>query len=94
LTNHSWPGNVRELKNVLQYAMVKCKKELIEPTHLPAVLSQMPYLPSRKRHRGPKLHESDIQNALKQAKGNRSRAAKILGVSRSTLYRNLDLQKS
>jgi transcriptional regulator with PAS, ATPase and Fis domain len=89
LMNHNWPGNVRELKNVLQYAMVKCKGETIEPMHIPDFLSQSKPLRSRKRHREPKIYVSDVDKALKQTKGNRSRAARILGVSRSTLYRTI-----
>jgi transcriptional regulator with PAS, ATPase and Fis domain len=88
LTAYSWPGNVRELQNILQYAMIHCNG-IIEPEHLP--ISCAGFSPIRRRK--PKLQEHDVNQALQQAGGNKRRAAEILGVSRSSLYRFFERQK-
>ena len=93
LMNYSWPGNVRELRNVLQYACVRATSEVITPADLPPNLSpsdtpKMHY----KRKRRLKLTDSRVDEALEMAQGNRQEAAKILGVSRSTLYRFFERQ--
>ncbi|MCP4398040.1 MAG: sigma-54-dependent Fis family transcriptional regulator [bacterium] len=89
LTSHPWPGNVRELQNVLQCSLIKAQSELIEPEHLPIICLQLP-LPVRQEA---KLREENVASALQRAKGNKRRAAEILGVSRSTLYRFFEKQK-
>jgi transcriptional regulator of acetoin/glycerol metabolism len=86
---HPWPGNVRELQNVLQYAMIRCQGEVIEPHHFPMLSSK----PLPVRHREAKLRKQDVALAMQKADGNKRRAAEILGVSRSTLYRFFDRQK-
>jgi sigma-54 dependent transcriptional regulator, acetoin dehydrogenase operon transcriptional activator AcoR len=91
LMNYSWPGNVRELRNALQYASVRATSEVITPVDLPPNLiffenHKIPY----KRKRRLKLTKSQVAESLKTAQGNRREAAKILGVSRSTLYRFFD----
>ena len=90
LLDHDWPGNVRELVNALQFALVKTNGGVIEPEHLPqevlkAGASQTRSKVGRKR----KLSVEQVRGALEQAGGSRSKAAKLLGVSRSTLYRYL-----
>jgi transcriptional regulator with PAS, ATPase and Fis domain len=90
LTAYSWPGNVRELQNVLQYALLHCQGSTIELEHLPESLSSTVCSPPGVRHREPKLEAKDVARALKAAGGNRKQAARLLGVSRSTLYRFFD----
>jgi len=85
--HHSWPGNVRELQNVLQFAYVKCQGRMIEPRHLPSNLQWIMPRPSRLRRRKSKLQPIAVAEALKKAGGNKRKAAQILGVSRSNLYR-------
>jgi PAS domain S-box-containing protein len=96
LMSHPWPGNVRELQNALQFALVKCKDAVIEPGHLPASVfggggpvtgGGSEQGPRRGRRR--KLTEQGVRRALYQAGGNRSEAARLLGVGRATLYRFL-----
>jgi transcriptional regulator with PAS, ATPase and Fis domain len=84
---HTWPGNVRELQNVLQFASVKCQGHVIEPRHIPSNLQRSKIEPSTVRRREPKLQPIAVAEALKKASDNKRHAAKILGVSRSTLYR-------
>jgi transcriptional regulator of acetoin/glycerol metabolism len=87
---YRWPGNVRELQNVLQFALLHCQGNTIEPRHLPEYLhSTGPGRPGAQR-REPKLESKDVARALKATAGNRKEAARLLGVSRSTLYRFFD----
>ena len=91
LMNYSWPGNVRELRNVLQYASVRTTSNVITPADLPPNLNlSEPLKKPYKRIRKLKLTESRVTEALEMANGNKRDAAKILGVSRSTLYRFFD----
>ena len=89
LMTHDWPGNVRELQNVIQYACVKSKGGTIRPSHLPAAVLSAGTKPARRRKRRRKLTEKAVRNAIDQTNGNKLQAAKLLGVSRATLYRFL-----
>ena len=91
LMNYSWPGNVRELRNALQYASVRATSEVITSADLPPnLISFENHKMNYKKKRRLKLKKSKVAEALKIAQGNRREAAKILGVSRSTLYRFFD----
>jgi PAS domain S-box-containing protein len=88
MMGYTWPGNVRELQSALRFALVKCKGRIIEPDHLPMELREWKGdrpLPGPRR----KLDAERVQAALTQSGGNRSKAARILGVGRATLYRFL-----
>ena len=87
LRSHSWPGNVRELINMMKFALAKCHGQKIKPEHLPPTLHVNMARLYISRQREPKLKSNAVVEALKEAKGNKCRAAEILGVSRSTLYR-------
>ena len=91
---YSWPGNVRELINALEYAFVLCPRGLLAPEHLPGTLlsgSGEPRVASPARARGGLSREERerIREALDQARGNKTEAARILGVSRVTLWKKL-----
>jgi transcriptional regulator with PAS, ATPase and Fis domain len=91
LIYYSWPGNVRELRNVLQYASVRTTSGVITPADLPPnLISFENHKMHYKKKRRLKLTKSQVTEALNIARGNRREAAKILGVSRSTLYRFFD----
>lgn len=88
---HDWPGNVRELQNWIQYALVKCKGGTVLPEHLPPRPGHGRGAPaSEARPRRKRLDELTVADALHRANDNRVQAARILGVSRATLYRFLD----
>ena len=90
---YKWPGNIRELQNAIKYALVKCKDQIIEPVHLPPFLNlknEKPTIPGIKKTRSRKLNTNSVRDALKQTNENKVEAARILGVSRATLYRFLD----
>ncbi len=88
LMDYAWPGNVRELQNAVQFAIVRCKGKVIRPDDLPLELKDVVF---EKPKRGPvrKLDAEMVKAALVKTGGNKSRAAKVLGVGRATLYRFL-----
>lgn len=91
LVRHPWPGNVRELKSAFEYAFVTCSQSQIEPQHLPPDLSAMPSLspPPSNTLSSDDRKKQQLQEALAQAGGNQSLAAKILGISRVTVWNRM-----
>lgn len=91
MQSYQWPGNVRELKNVIQRAMLICEDDKIRLDHLPARFRST----SVKRNSkvtfkvGTPLEnimKEMILHALAEASNNRTFAAKLLGISRRSLY--------
>ena len=81
LRKYDWPGNVRELRHVIERAAILTESHYIEPQHLGL---------SEQRQRSlNQLQAEEITKTIKECDGNISNAAKILGVSRATLYRRL-----
>lgn len=91
MMDYAWPGNVRQLQNVLQYATVKCGGSAIRPDHLPAELGVLKNDPET-RGPGRKLDYVSVRTALEKTGNNKSKAARLLGVGRATLYRFLNDQ--
>ncbi len=91
MMDYGWPGNVRELQNAIRFALVKSRGARIEAEHLPLEIRRMTCTTLKP---GPKpvLSTDSVASAIQQAAGNRSKAAKLLGVSRATLYRFLEKQ--
>jgi two-component system response regulator HydG len=92
LLDHPWPGNVRELKGVLEYAFVVAEDGPITPEHLPPKLSSRELSPGTPQEAGavPDSDEKEaLVNALRQAGGNQSRAAALLGVTRVTVWHRM-----
>jgi PAS domain S-box-containing protein len=95
--NHHWPGNVRELKSTLEYAFVIAQEGLIEPDHLPAQMAggaACPPCPATGAPpAGPPAPAADertaLIEALRQSGGNQSQAARILGISRVTVWNRI-----
>ncbi len=92
LLDHPWPGNVRELKGALEYAFVVAESGLINPSHLPPKLNSRE-VPPKTLPKAVAAPDSDektaLINALRQAEGNQSRAATLLGVSRVTVWHRM-----
>ena len=92
LHSHSWPGNVRELEHLIEHACILTQDQVITSGALPAEFFNI-VRPGR--HTGPApqpLTSPDLQEALRRSQGNRTEAAKLLGISRRTFYRWLAQQ--
>jgi two-component system, NtrC family, response regulator HydG len=87
LQNYSWPGNVRELINALEYALMQAPKGLIQATHLPPSLSGTLFVADDASHTCDERQRLIL--ALRKAGGNRSEAARLLGVSRVTVWKRM-----
>jgi DNA-binding NtrC family response regulator len=84
LMEHSWPGNVRELENTIEHALIMAGSSQIRIHDLPPLGEERPAT-----SRLDEAEEGLIQKAIKEAGGNKYRAAKILGIPRSSLYSKL-----
>jgi PAS domain S-box-containing protein len=90
---YDWPGNVRELRNTAEYMTIHCRGDVVHKSHLPpeirgAVVDQASA--ETAAGGGDDAERDRILDALTRAGGNRTRAARLLGMSRATLYRRLD----
>ena len=85
---HYWPGNVRELENAVERAMVLAKGEHIIPDNLPAQLRlQEPLIRDSERMANlDKVERDHVLSVLEECHWNKFMAAKMMGISRSTLY--------
>jgi two-component system response regulator HydG len=87
LESYEWPGNVRQLINALEYAAITCKSDTINPADLPEYLfKRVPssQFPSHAKHH---RDRDKVIEALGKFGGNRTLAARHLGVSRVTLWK-------
>lgn len=91
-----WPGNVRELRSAMEFAFVASQGEVIGPEHLPgSILSRDTIAPARQAP-GASLEELKKQRltkAMQAAGGNQSEAARILGISRTSVWSQLKRYK-
>ena len=92
LRAHDWPGNVRELMSVIERAAVDASFGRIEAQHLPAELRHAASAGAESRYRASSAENDEraaISAALEQTGGAISRAAALLGMGRTTLWRKL-----
>jgi len=100
LLHYSWPGNIRELMNVISCAALISDDGLITCDDLPPIISELEHETlddgetiGKNKSLKKYLREKEktfINAILKKTNGNRVKAAKILGISRASLYRKLD----
>jgi DNA-binding NtrC family response regulator len=96
LLNYHYPGNVRELENILEHALIICQEDSIQLTYLPEYLrvrpvvrkakladSGEPAFPSENKER------AELLAALEQFSWHRQKAARALGMDRTTLWRKM-----
>ena len=93
LAAYDWPGNLRQLKNAVMSATLLAAGEYITCRDLPAEVTGGPAEPAEAplSLRDPASEEEQIRRALATAGGNKSQAAKLLGIDRKTLYNKLHL---
>jgi len=90
LIGSSWPGNVRELINAIQYGIIKCQSGMMELRHLPPELREAAVTPVRGGPGRPATIDSEaVALSLQKTDGNKAKAARLLGISRTSLYRHL-----
>ena len=104
LLNHSWPGNIRELEHVIERAFVLCNGDTITTDHLLSeVMTADPLQQTVREPVVPKpepvqsipavpVSEDEVEriiDALRRTAGNKAKAARMLGMDRSTLYRKI-----
>jgi len=105
LLEHDWPGNVRELENVLEFAVAVCKGQTILPEDLPGEVSAEYVEPHELETAatviphggsngtgggdGGEIDAARIRGALEACRWRRHKAAEILGISRTTLWRRM-----
>ncbi len=103
LLAHPWPGNVRELRNAMERAVLLCDGSLITRDHLPSAVARAEEVHASEA--SDSLHHSSsprpvdmnlevverglVEKALDLAKGNKSKAARFLGLTRAQLYSRL-----
>jgi Nif-specific regulatory protein len=87
LLQHDWPGNVRELRNALERAAILCEGGLISAQHLSLYTARRPgQAPATDLHA---VERETIDAVMRECRGNKSKAAKRLGLSRTQLYGRL-----
>jgi DNA-binding NtrC family response regulator len=101
LTNYSWPGNIRDLENALQSAMILCCEGIITNAHLPSRVKGYIQLSEQndlsyiiptilgKKEISPELEKEIITDALIKCKHHKSTTAKLLNISRKTLFNKM-----
>jgi DNA-binding NtrC family response regulator len=99
LASHPWPGNVRELRNAIEHAMLLTEDGTVRKEHLPETVLKLEPAPQSVRKAAParaagvkeqlaEVEQAAIVDALRLDAGNRTRAARRLGISlRSLLYK-------
>lgn len=88
LVNYAWPGNIRELRNTIEHAVIHCPSSVILPGDLPPEIT-LETIPAEQPLARIDDEQERIQAALDRSGGNRSAAARLLGIHRATLYRRL-----
>ncbi|MBE7502848.1 MAG: sigma 54-interacting transcriptional regulator [Verrucomicrobiales bacterium] len=90
LLDHPWPGNVRELKSAIEFASIRGVGSVLQASDLPPeILDAEPRPLAAPGEPAPKDERQLFLDALHRAGGNRTEAARLLGISRATLYRRL-----
>jgi len=102
LLSYPWPGNVRELRNAIERAILLCDGGLITREHLPTPVDRSDSHPAGNGSSGPvallphngldlaTVEKDLLEKALSQAKGNKSKAARLLGLTRAQLYSRIE----
>lgn len=88
--DYKWPGNVRELQHMLEYAFILCNKPIITMDDLHLDLLGSVEVKSKPTESKERFRQQAIIDALEKTGWNKSKAARILGIGRRTLYMKID----
>ena len=96
LMEHTWPGNVRELKSAFEFAFVTCQDKTLLPEHFPPTLLPLQNLLKKKPESAinPAINKDETKKRqliemLEKTGGNQSETARLLGVSRVTVWNRM-----
>lgn len=92
MLNYDFPGNIRELENSIEHCFVLCRGDVIETHHLPSSMKKSNTIKDSDISTFRTLRQTEalmIERALRRNKGNRTAAARELGINASTLFRKL-----
>ena len=94
LLNYSWPGNIRELENVMERAIMLCKKKFIDIDDFPENIKESTPAEIGRPQTSQflsldEMEKNYIVEILKESNSNKQMASKLLGLSRQALYRKL-----
>ncbi len=87
---YAWPGNIRELEHTIEHAFVTARQDTIAVDHLPGEFRDFLDEQLMSDSDGSKLGSQEIRDALVTAGGNKSKAARMLGINVRTIYRKID----
>ena len=94
MEEYNWPGNIRELRNIVENLVIRSRGEKVEPELVRSLLEPLMQFPPVKETSSETLADYEIEKikeALLKTKGNKSKAASILGISRSKLYSRIKM---
>ncbi|MCA9062052.1 MAG: sigma-54-dependent Fis family transcriptional regulator [Planctomycetaceae bacterium] len=89
MLSHAWTGNIRQLRNAVQRACLLCQGDIILPEHLPASVAADAQPCAAETGRLSQVERATIMATLRECDGNRTQAAKKLGISRRALIYKL-----
>jgi DNA-binding NtrC family response regulator len=89
LRNYHWPGNVRELENVVQRLVVMTDGDIVEVSDLPSLMRFTALRDTGLNRTLLEVEAEYVRNVLASVKGNKTKAARILGIDRKTLREKL-----
>lgn len=94
MEEYLWPGNVRELANMVERLLVTSSKPVVELHDLPPIFHQrqvrpLSFIPFQLELIAADAERRALERAIAQTKGNRNKAAQLVGLSRATFYRKL-----
>ncbi|MEM7484766.1 MAG: sigma-54 dependent transcriptional regulator [Bacteroidota bacterium] len=88
--NYAWPGNLRELKNVVKRAVLFTEGDTVNSSSIPSTVDSVVEDSSQSKFSKSDYEKEKILNALKQTNFNKSKAAKLLQITRKTLYNKIN----
>ncbi len=91
--SYPWPGNVRELEHAIEHSFVLCRDEMIDLQHIPAEIKEhhsKHHIGSGDQYVNEADEKQELITALERTDWNKAKAARLLGISRPTLYRKLE----
>lgn len=89
LKKYSWPGNVRELQHAIERAVIMANSHLLAPEDFLLIERPTQNVIASDNYNIEEMEKQAIQNAIRNAEGNLTKAAQALGLGRSTLYRKM-----